>query len=210
MQRPVGARRLLGTLGACMAWLPMYAAEDDLPQLLSHLNGSEDIAFIVSDGPGKWIAVRSLLALTEGCYCLWHVPSGPLPLFRGATEKPGQITNPFEGWSEVKAGADPSRPYFGAGHPGVFWLNIRSKSTHRFSGGDVGLSSFEWIGNRYKAIGSAPKRETENYWKALGRWVRKVATKVPRGGPQEPTPPEIWAFNGARTLFEAGAKGGNV
>lgn len=133
----------------------------------------------------------------------------PLPLFRGAIEAPGQVANPFEGWFEVKAGADASRPYFSPGHPGVFWLNIRSKNAHRFSG-VVPLSSFEWIGNHYKAIGSVPKRETENYWKALGRWVRKVAKKVPRGGPQDPSPPEIWAFSGARALFDAGAKGGNV
>jgi hypothetical protein len=72
----------------------------------------------------------------------------------------------------------------------------------------VGLSSFEWIGNHYKSIGSAVQPETEKSWKALGRWVKKFAVKVPRGGPQQSTPPEIWAFSGAQAMFEAGAKGG--
>jgi hypothetical protein len=194
-----------------MAWLPFYASENDLPSLLSHLNASEEVAFVVSNGSGKWIAVKTLESLTDGRYCLWHVPSGPLPLFRGAKETPGEIATPFAGWSEARAGADPTKPYFGAGHPGVFWLNVRSKDTHRVSGETlVGLSSFEWIGNHYKSIGSAAKPETEKFWKALGRWIKKFAVKVPRGGPQQPAPPEIWAFSGAQAMFEAGAKGGNV
>jgi hypothetical protein len=73
----------------------------------------------------------------------------------------------------------------------------------------VGLSSFEWIGSHYKSIGVVPKPETEKFWKALARWVKKVAVKVPRGGPQQPTPPEIWTFSGAQAMFEDGVKGGN-
>jgi hypothetical protein len=193
-----------------MPWLPFYASESDLPDLLSHLNASEELAFVVSNGPGKWIAVNAVESLQNGRYCLWHVPSGPLPLFRGAKEAPGEITNPFAGWSEERAGADPTTPYFGAGHPGVFWLNIRSTDTHRVSGEMlVGLSSFEWIGSHYKSIGVVPKPETEKFWKALARWVKKVAVKVPRGGPQQPTPPEIWTFSGAQAMFEDGVKGGN-
>ncbi|MBI3561172.1 MAG: beta-lactamase family protein [Gammaproteobacteria bacterium] len=114
-----------------MPWLPFYASENDLPTLLLHLNASEEIAFVVSNGPGKWIAVKALESLKDGRYCLWHVPSGPLPLFRGAKEAPGEITNPFAGWSEEKAGADPTKPYFGAGHPGVFWLNVRCLAAER-------------------------------------------------------------------------------
>lgn len=193
-----------------MPWLPFYASESDWPALLSHLNASEELAFVVSNGPGKWIAVKALESLTYGRYCLWHVPSGPLPLIRGAKEAAGEITNPFAGWPEERAGADPTKPYFGAGHPGVFWLNIRCKEAHRVSGEAlVGLSSFEWIGNHYKSIGVAAKPETEKFWKTLGRWVKKLAVKVPRGGPQQPTPPEIWAFSGAQAMFEAGVKGGN-
>ena len=194
-----------------MAWLPMYLSESDLPSLQSHLNASEEIAFIVPNGTGKWIAVSSLESLVNGRYCLWHIPSGPLPLDRGPNEKPGEITNPFAGWVEARTGADTSQPYFGAGHPGVFWLGVYTKQTDRMSGEAlVGLSSFGWIGNHYRIIGSAAKPETEKFWKALGRWVKKHAVKIPRGGPQQATPTEIWAFSGAQVMFENGVKGGNV
>jgi hypothetical protein len=106
--------------GVYMAWLPFYASEDDIPALLSHLNTSEKIAFIVSNGPGKWIVVKALESLTDDRYCLWHITSGPLPLVRGAKEAPGAITNPFAGWTEARGGADLTKQYFGAGHPGVF------------------------------------------------------------------------------------------
>ncbi|MDO6387051.1 hypothetical protein Q3Y64_12155 [Uliginosibacterium sp. 31-12] len=171
----------------------------------------EEIAFIVSGGMGKWFAVNQLNSLKSGRYCLWHVSSGPLPLFRGASESPGQIANPFEGWLEVKAGADSSQPYFGAGHPGVFWLNVRGTEIHHLSGlASIGLSSFEWVGNHYKSIGSSATPETEKLWKSLGRWVKKSTVKVPRGGPNQGTSPEIWAFPNAEARFENGAIGGNV
>lgn len=193
-----------------MPWLPFYASQNDLPALLSHLNASEEVAFIVSNGPGQWIAIKTLKALEDGRYCLWHRPGGALPLFRGAKVTPGEIADPFLGWSEERAGADSTNPYFGAGHPGVFWLNIHCSVTDRLSGEPlVGLSSFEWIGNHYKSVGVISKPETEKYWKNLRRWVETVATKVPRGGPLEPTPPEIWAFSDAQALFETGVKGGN-
>ncbi len=194
-----------------MSWLPIYANKADCAEILAYLNQSEEIAFIVANGVGRWIAVSTIEALMPGRYCLWHVPSGPLPLFRGAGETPGEIVNPFGGWLEAKSGADSSTPYFGAGHPGIIWLNIRGESVERLSGVlTVGLSSFEWIGNHYKAIGSSAKPESEKFWKSLGRWVKKHATKVPRCGPQQSTPPEIWAFHGAIDEFENGAKGGNV
>lgn len=194
-----------------MPWLPIYADEADCSVLLDYLNHSEEIAFIVSVGAGKWSAIQRLETLNPGRHCLWHVPSGPLPLFRGAGESPGKIENPFSGWVEVKAGAVASQPYFGPGHPGILWLNVRGVEVHHLSGmATVGLSSFEWIGNHYKAIGSAANPETEKFWKILGRWVKKTSTKVPRGGINQSTPPEIWAFSGAESRLKNGARGGNV
>ncbi len=193
-----------------MAWLPIYAAESDLPLLVSFLNSSEEIAFVVSDGLGKWKAVPTIERLRDGRYCLWHVPSGPLPLFRGAQEDPLEIENPFAGWTEVKSGADASQPYFGPGHPGVFWLKLLTRETHRMTREPlIGLSSFEWIGNHYRVLGSFAKPQTERFWKTLRLWVRKYAVQVPRGGPRNATPPEIWAFPGAQSMFKAGVGGGN-
>lgn len=194
-----------------MAWLPIYASEQDVAEILAHLNEAEELAFVVSNGPGKWKAVPSISSLQPGRYCLWHLPSGSLPLFKGSDIHPGEVENPFEGWAEVKAGANPSTPYFGAGHPGIIWLNIRLNGTCTLTGATtIGLSSFEWIGNHYRSIGASATAETEKFWKALGRWVKKHSVKVSRGGPQQPTPPEIWAFAGAQAMFENGAKGGNV
>jgi hypothetical protein len=194
-----------------MPWLPIYAAEKDYSEILEHLNQSNEIAFIVSIGAGKWVAVDSIKEFNPGRHCIWHVPSGPLPLFKGVDEKSEQIINPFDGWKEIKAGANSSTPYFGAGHPGVIWLNVRSHQTDKLSGIiTIGLSSFEWIGNHYKAIGSPANPETEKFWKSLGRWVKKQAIKVPRGGPEQNTQPEIWAFSNAISIFESGAKGGNI
>lgn len=194
-----------------MPWLPIYADEIDCKEVLSFLNQSDEIAFIVSAGYGKWIAIKNIETLKPGKNCLWHVPSGSLPLFRGAREPSAIVENPFDGWTEVKAGADSSRPYFGPGHPGIIWLNVRGTELNALSGlTTIGLSSFEWIGNHYKSIGSEAKPETEKFWKSLGRWVKKNSVKVPRGGFQQNSPPEIWALNSAALQLKNGANGGNV
>lgn len=194
-----------------MPWLPIYADDSDFSVLVDHLNQCEEIAIIASVDAGKWAAVARIEQLKPGRYCLWHVPSGPLPLFRGAHEPLGLIEDPFSGWVEVKAGADTSQPYFGAGHPGIIWLNIRGSDANHLSGlTTIGLTSFEWIGNHYKSIGSSAHPDTEKFWKSLGRWVRKNSVKVPRGGLSQSTSPEIWAFAGAASQLESGARGGSV
>ena len=193
-----------------MPWLPFYASDADLDTVRGHVNAADDLAYLVACGPGQWKAVGSLASVECGRYGLWHVPSGPLPLLKPGDGTPGEITNPFAGWSELRPGAHPSTPYFGVGHPGVFWLNLRAGGISPHSTPLVGLSSFEWIGNHYRPIGSAASPGTEASWKMLRRWVAKSATKVPRGGPAESTPPEVWAFPGAEALFSQGAKGGNA
>jgi hypothetical protein len=116
-----------------MPWLPIYANEADCSELLTYLNQSDEVAFILANGVGRWIAVSSIATLTPSRYCLWHVPSGPLPLFRGADKTPDEIVTPSQGWLEVKAGADSSSPYFGAGHPGIIRLNVRGRGVERLS-----------------------------------------------------------------------------
>ena len=64
-----------------------------------------------------------------------------------------------------KTGANPKVPYFGAGHPGVYWLNARTEST--YNSDCLGLSSFEWIGNWYKAIGIEAHPATKKWWERL-------------------------------------------
>lgn len=193
-----------------MPWLPVYATEDDVQLLLGLLNDDPAIAFIVGAGARSWRATSSHPALSPGRYCLWHVPSGPLPLLRPKGAIDGVVADPFAGWREERAGADPSHPYFGAGHPGVIWFNVRPTLTRPHSElREIGLSSFAWIGNWYRIIGSPAPAVTEAWWKALRRWVKKHAIKVPRGGLQEHTPPEIWAFPAAHQLLSTTAVGGN-
>ena len=62
-------------------WLPMYLHGNDLELLCEWLNAEKEIAFLVSNGERKWIAVdRVEKPLIEGKYILWHIPSGPIPV----------------------------------------------------------------------------------------------------------------------------------
>ena len=185
-----------------MPWIPLYADDTDFCSILGWLNEREDLAYIVSDGPSRWRAVRELPAFNTTRVCLWHVPSGSLPLLQ-ANQETGAIQNPWEGWQELRAGADTTQPYFGAGHPGVIWLNIRSQSKRIPKG--IGLSSFEWIGNHYKCIGNPAQISTERFWPVLRRWVQKNSKKIPRTGPLDGPRPQIFAFNSALSAFEGGA-----
>jgi len=88
-------------------------------KFLGWLNTSEELAFIVTDGPGRWIAVPTIQAIENPRICLWHVPSGPLPLLHPQPSQAiGSISDPWAGWEELRAGADSSNPYFGAGTSG--------------------------------------------------------------------------------------------
>lgn len=176
-----------------MPWIPMYLKPADLPQLLDILG--DDIVPIVSEGGGKWRAVRNLQDLHEPHYALWHIPSGPLPLYTMDGKK-RWVANPFEGWTELRAGADNSVPYFGSGHVGIFTLNLRFQGKEPHS--TCGLSSIGWIGNRYRVIGQPAPDVTVKRWAKLKRQITKVATKFPRGGPDSTGVPEIWAFEKAK------------
>src|SRR5271155_379318 len=148
-----------------MPWLPMYLLPEDVPSLLELLNTDDGIAFLVSDGPNRWIARRELIHLPVGRTALWHIPSGPLPLL---DPKPSNqvcsILDPFSGWVEQRQGADPSTPYF-ADHPGALCLNLNLEG--RDGGSICGLSSFEWIGNHYAVIGRPAPPQTVRWWKAF-------------------------------------------
>jgi hypothetical protein len=185
-----------------MPWLPIYATEEDLKELLNRLSAEEELAFLVSNGQRKWKAVKALNYETDQRFCLWHVPSGRLPLLQLGKKDNGVVEDPWIGWTEERTGANSSSPYFGAGHPGIIWLNARANS-RRIEGG-IGLSSFEWIGNRYSRIGSAAPETTEKYWKRLGRLVKKEAARIPRSGSWDGPSEEIWALPHALRSIKSG------
>ena len=182
-----------------MGWLPLYLTDKDVEFLNDWLNQEEEIAFLVSNGPGRWIAKKhhNIHADIEqqkkeghlnGCYleyALWHVPAGPLPLFgTGSKGKPrfkkedwdeDTIPDPWKGWNELRQGADSSMPYFGAGSPRIFRLTIFLRET-----GEIPISGFEWTGNHYKIIGDGADKVTEKFWGKLRRLAKKVGKHIPR------------------------------
>ncbi len=176
-----------------MPWLPFYATKDDLEQVYTLLG--DDIVGLYGDGPGRWRARTDRKPPVDRRTLLWHVTGGALPLYHPRERPLPDIPDPFAGWAERQAGANPHQPYFGAGHPAIFALNLRT--TQREPGSVCGLSSFGWIGNRYGRIGSPAPKATKNRWAKLQRDIRQVAVKVPRGEITSDEPPEIWAFPSA-------------
>src|SRR5712691_5152327 len=144
----------------------MYLEPADSARLFAHLDEDPEIAWIVHDG-GRWVASRRLDRRPPSRICLWHVPSGPLPLRVpvpstqrpggfGAVEDRGVIRDPFAGWDDPFRG-ELKEPRFGS-PPGVFWLNLRVRGGPggRPDQATVGISSFSWIGRHYAVLGSAP------------------------------------------------------
>ena len=188
---------------ASMPSLPLYLYGDDAAAILKLLNDDPEVAFIIPDGPSCWKAVASLTTLAAGRHAIWHVPSGPLPLLgKDHADEPTWIADPWDGWREVLSGHDTSTPYFGAGHPGVIWLNAKNDAGGREA--RVGLSGLEWIGHRYDRLGHAASEETDRWWKRLGSAVRRMAQKVPRGGFAGPGKPEVFAFPEAMQALQRG------
>lgn len=185
-----------------MAWIPMYIAEKDLPEISNWLNEDPNIALIVSIGKGMWQAKENFTISNEGTYCLYHKLAGSLPLLaKNNDEEDTVIENPFEGWTELRSGFDESCPYFGPGHTAIFWFNVRLKSNDR-----IGMSTFEWIGNHYSSLGNSAPDVAKKWWGKLGRWVRKNATKTPRKDTWAKEKPEIYAFQNALNEIQNGAK----
>ena len=184
-----------------MPWLPIYADQTDVEDILSILNADADVTFIVLDGPKRGKAVHQLERLLDGRYCIWIHRSGPLPLLHPHNKPDDAIADPWSGWTELLTGANPSQPYFGTGDPNVVWFNVRTTGR---ADGAVGLSSFEWIGNRYRAIGRGAPEAAEKWWQRLGRSVKKMAKRIPRSGPLDSSNPEIWACPSALKRFTAG------
>lgn len=188
-----------------MPWLPMYLDLEDLKDLSYWLNEEQEISIIVSIGERQWKAINNISIISNGRYCLYHKHSGPLPfLKKGWTGKELMIPDPFSGWKEMKTGENPESPYFGAGHPAIFWLNIRTGTDE-----EVGMSSFEWIGNHYSIIGSPAPEAAMKWWNRLRRRVKKISTQIPRSGPIDGNHREIYTFPNALRKIENGVTRAN-
>ena len=186
----------------------MYLNNVDAGVLLAWLSSTLEIGFLISDGPRRWKAMPQFSEPPDFPFYIWHVPSGPLPLLgadRG--DAPEYIDSPWNGWFEPQPGADIRLPWLGPAYPGVFTATFCLKSKRTWDGyksarepsDAIGLSSFQWIGNRYRIIGSPAKPETERFWKRLRRFVASQSVKIPRVGPLGGPNSEVYAF---RSAFE--------
>lgn len=118
-----------------------------------------------------------------------------MPLVRSDKAPDDLTSDPWKGWTEHRRGTDPRTHYFGAGHPGVIWWNVRTKSAEHAG---IGLSSFEWIANHYRIIGIPANLATEAWWKKLKRLVkRQKAIRIPRSGSLDGADLEIWTLPSA-------------
>jgi len=184
-----------------MPWLPFYAASDDLPLVNAALFTEGDIAPLLPAGGDRWTAAADHVLAADGRYPLWHVPSGPLPLMpAGLGDEAGVIENPFAGWTQLRI--TDGEPYFG-NHAGLFWLNLRIAP--RDAGAGIGLSSVEWIGNHFWALGREAPPATKKRWDKLRRHFARLGPKVPRGGTASGRGPEIFALPAALAALEANA-----
>src|SRR5215469_14359825 len=140
----------------------MYLLNDDVSLLVERLDSDADLAWLAPNGPGCWTAARHHPPLARRMG-LWHASSGPLPLLAADSAEQGLdwIHDPWSGWQERRAGSNPETPYFGAGHPGIYWLNLRTDPGRPGKTAEIGLSSFEWIGNHYRQIGRCADPSTE-------------------------------------------------
>jgi hypothetical protein len=186
-----------------MPSIPLYADEADLAEVVRWFSDDEEIAFIVSAGPKHWIARHALEGVHFNRIALWHIPSGPLPLVPGrAWQRERWIEDPMRGWKERQTGLDPTVPFFGGGHPGIIWLNAETAGPN---GEEIGMSGFEWIGNRYRPEGLSARPPAEQWWRRLEERIRSNAVQVTRLGPLDGPDPEIWALPGALSRLRSGA-----
>ncbi len=192
-----------------MSFIQMYLEPEDADILLSWLNDDEHIAFIKSNGPKKWIAVKTLDKLKTR-NTLWHIPYSNLPLQKPYPEEPGIIFNPWNGWEEMHENKS-KVPYFGTGCPGIIELDVlidRFYIDEDRKPVDVILkSSFGWIGNYFRIIGRPALKETEIWWKRMRQRINKISKKITihydnKGGGYKQL--DIYAFPAAAKAIENG------
>ncbi len=187
-----------------MPWIPFYADESDFRPIIDRLSSDPELAIILPASRGRWIGRAQVADLPDGKYLLWHIPGGPLPLLSDkSAEEAAWIKDPFAGWTEQRRGLDASVPFFGS-IPNVFELCKATRGSEFPN--SIGLSSFGWLGNRYRSLGLGASSATQHWWQRTQRWVKQAAVrKIPRWDYPKPPPVEIWAFPAAYKIIQAGA-----
>jgi hypothetical protein len=179
-------------------------------------------SFVLTDMPlqQRWKAARSVARLRDGKHCLWHVPSGPLPL---PTEREADRAAPdaWSGWIESRPRYDPTMPNLIPGHPAEIYLELWTR--HRpyseseraslpmllsYWNGEhdvLVLSTLAWIGDHY---GPAPPTAW-SWWRRLEAWVTLHAARI-GGFPNQDVAygaeadASFWAFPSALEKLKSG------
>lgn len=187
-----------------MGYFPIYADDQDHRSLLLLLNADPDIAFVTGDGPGRWIARRTLEEVGDGEYCVWHIPGGPLPLVGADGELCGTIEDPWSGWQEQRSGGEPFKPWF-LDSPGQIWWTVRTRCPKDST--RIGISGFSWIGNYWRPVGRSADPQTERWWSRFRNAIKKLPSRrVTRVGPLDGPRPDVWALPSALAKLERGTE----
>ena len=157
----------------------------------------------------RWKAVRTVEGLKDGNHALWHIPAGPLPLLTEDGQE-SAITDAWAGWTEQRMGADPTTPYFGAGHHAHIRLELWTRHQPYSEEEQASLptlmsywqgvqaylvtSTFQWTGGHYRP----PPRQTSRWWNRLKAWFARTAT--PLANRRE----TFWAFPSALRKLKGG------
>jgi hypothetical protein len=181
----------------------IYAMAADLRMVLTHLNADEEIAFLVSAGPGRWRAVEQVPDFEPGRTLLWHRPGGPLPLLQpDGTET--VISDPFAGWTERVASNAGRVPFFGS-IPAIVTLDVPPLVAAEEK--RVPMSALGWIGQRYQRAGRPAAAATAAWWRRLQRWIGDLGIAVQREGMPRGRGSIVVALPEAQRLLVAGIPG---
>jgi len=187
-----------------MRWMHFYASTADLPLVQDTVAADADLALLASEKGNWWKATLDVTLAGDGRYALWHVPTGPLPLMPGdGGDATAMIDDPFGGWRQLRFSDLDGRPFFDSS-PGVLWLDLHTKAKQ--PGCNLGMSSIDWIGNRFWALGRTAPEVTKKRWNKLRRDFSRLGPRVPRGGINEEGKPEVIALPGALEMLREGVK----
>lgn len=180
---------------ATMPNLSFYLDETDRIELFEWLNREPDIAWLVPDGPRRWVA-RAHIEEVPLAATLWHTRVNPIPLIKKDMPD-GFVADPWAGWVEHFTARDPTIPNLGPEFVGAF----RLRTARRPEANEIDSWSIGWIGDHYKIIGFPAHDETKRWWARLRRKVTKSGKVHYLGRPEMH---KIWAMPSAHAKITAG------
>jgi len=195
-----------------MPWLPLYILDSDIDLLNDWLNKDEEVFFIQQVDGSHWKLVKELDIKEAGSSRLWHLRSGGIPVIKQRSPSQGvtigsvltkanyvYVDNPFEPWPG-RPSSNKQFPFFEDEETKEFSLEVFNAPN---TNGEIRISSFGWLGNRYSVFGKGADETTKKWWKHLRYFVGKNSVQVPRGYDLS-RKKEIYAFPKAFDAIKSG------